>query len=427
MTGSLRDHQLILLLCAFLSIAVAACGAEQGASTDDSIGTIANASGKGVAAEWSIPLSPETPTTEYEAVGQEERLAHRIELRRDREYRPQDNRALFYRVVDGATSRAGRLYVLDSGRNSIDVFDEVLRPVGEIAGSRGAGPGDFGPSGRIAARGTGPCYAYSDRINCWDEEGELISASRIPHGGSVRSLGAVGNDDLVMLVSRGSAPDGVRQRMTIEYLLHDGSLVLLATFDRLPAIWVKRPGIVSNTMLAVSEPAVVTWHDSTFLTPGDEYQVFAYRSPREISWGSRTAWEKLPIDDEIISEAVEKLWERNIRVRPEAIEAPESFPALTAPLHRADLAGYNHSLRVDGHGHLYVFPLIKEERLRIGTAQPKWRPVDVYTADGQRIFSGLVKNASWLGAWGDYVYGVELDSSEEQYLVRYRLIEPFAP
>lgn len=351
-----------------------------------------------------------------------------MSLRRDGSYQPAHDEPTPYRVIDAAATDKGDLYFLDVGSSSIYALDWQLRFISEIAGSRGAGPGDFGIGGRITALPSGPCYGYADRVNCWDRRGRLRRAARLPNVRSIYWLGHNADGGLIFLASAGGAADGIRERVTIGHVNGaDGSFATVADFTRLPAIWVRRPGAVWNTMLAVSEPAVVVGGANTYVTPGEEYQIFAYRGSNELVWATRTAWRRFAVNDEIVSEAVDRLRRRQIYVGPEDFDVPNFFPALTSPTYRSDRVGYGHALRVDGHGHLYVFPLIAEERIRTLDGEDiEWRPVDVYTPDGARVFTGLVTSTSWLAAWGDFVYGVELEpDSGEQQFVRYRLFEPF--
>ena len=54
------------------------------------------------------------------------------------------------------------------------------------------------------------------------------------------------------------------------------------------------------------------------------------------------------------------------------------------------------------------------------------QPVDVYSPDGKRLFSGMIPMLRWGWARGDYVYGARTDPQTEEYTaVRYRLVEPF--
>ncbi len=62
------------------------------------------------------------------------------------------------------------------------------------------------------------------------------------------------------------------------------------------------------------------------------------------------------------------------------------------------------------------------------------RPVDVYSSEGEHLFSGWIDGRfamiidwpSWSTSQGDYVYGIEEDSTtRDQKLIRYLLAEPF--
>ncbi|MGD8817073.1 MAG: hypothetical protein PVJ51_07795, partial [Acidobacteriota bacterium] len=71
-------------------------------------------------------------------------------------------------------------------------------------------------------------------------------------------------------------------------------------------------------------------------------------------------------------------------------------------------------------GHLYVFPFIP------GSWDRPEQPVDVYSTDGEHLFSGMIPMVRWESARGDYVYGIRRDpDTDESTAVRYRLIEPF--
>ena len=78
------------------------------------------------------------------------------------------------------------------------------------------------------------------------------------------------------------------------------------------------------------------------------------------------------------------------------------------------------SLNLDGHGSLYVFPRVPHDWER------EEHPVDVYSADGDLLFSGLMPTRDWRAAWGDFIFTLERDPvTEEQAVIRYRLVEAF--
>jgi hypothetical protein len=84
-----------------------------------------------------------------------------------------------------------------------------------------------------------------------------------------------------------------------------------------------------------------------------------------------------------------------------------------------EYAGAVRALRVDGRGRLYVFPYVPETR---GLDAP----VDVYGADGDLIFSGIMPLFEWGDVVGDYIYTWDpIDHEPLQTVVRYRLDAPF--
>ena len=54
------------------------------------------------------------------------------------------------------------------------------------------------------------------------------------------------------------------------------------------------------------------------------------------------------------------------------------------------------------------------------------RPVDVFSADGEHLFSGMTSMWRWTGAHGDFVYQARVNDETDEYeIVRYTLVEPF--
>jgi len=94
-------------------------------------------------------------------------------------------------------------------------------------------------------------------------------------------------------------------------------------------------------------------------------------------------------------------------------------------------------IKVDGHGHVYVFPYVPK-----GTPPGDPRPVDVYSAQGERLFVGTISGrnfttasatyngpmyeVAWQAADADAVYGLAENTATGDYeVVRLRLVEPF--
>lgn len=172
----------------------------------------------------------------------------------------------------------------------------------------------------------------------------------------------------------------------------------------------------------------VTRGGNICLTGGGEYQVLASSVAGEPRWAMRVPWQRRQPTEQEQRRFVEQLlqadaWGRNR----DLVAALGPWPALS-------------TLRVDGHGHLYVFPTVTQFPGTYGE-----RPVDVYSAEGERLFAGflpvpvtsmtslsmllasplLPAQGPWLAALGDYVYTIEEDDQGEGIVVRYRLVEPF--
>jgi hypothetical protein len=115
---------------------------------------------------------------------------------------------------------------------------------------------------------------------------------------------------------------------------------------------------------------------------------------------------RIPVTEEEIVAAMERARERMPDATRAEIDIPERKPALS-------------HVNVDGHGHLYVFPYINDfEAAEV--------PVDVYSRDGDALFSGWIPAVRWSDARGDFVYGREADDqSGEERIIRYRIVEPF--
>jgi hypothetical protein len=125
----------------------------------------------------------------------------------------------------------------------------------------------------------------------------------------------------------------------------------------------------------------------------------------------RVAWERPPFTREDIDEWISGMPEAlsHLEIDIEGTDWPERFGAIAR-------------LAVDGHGRLYVIPLVG------ASARPSAGhvPVDVFSADGEHLFSGLMEDFEWTAAAGHFVYGIRVNpQSGEREPVRYRLVAPF--
>ena len=148
--------------------------------------------------------------------------------------------------------------------------------------------------------------------------------------------------------------------------------------------------------------------DRLYVTQSDQYQLAALRPSGDFDWALRVAWSLTPFPQDAIDSQVGTIKERFPEVTAGMFTWPEWLPALSR-------------LVVDGHGHLYVFPYVRGSFIE----EHGHRPVDVYSANGDHLFSGFI-NTWWQAAEGEFVYVYEEhDATGEWSVVRYRLVEPF--
>ena len=148
--------------------------------------------------------------------------------------------------------------------------------------------------------------------------------------------------------------------------------------------------------------------DRVYVTTASEYQLGALDAGGNLAWALRVAWEAPSYPQTAIDRQVANLQERYPAVRADMFNWPERLPVLSIIL-------------VDGHDHVYVFPYVRRSYLE----EHEQRPVDVYSPDGDHLFSGFIKTR-WEAAAGDFVYVYEeQEDSGEWAVVRYRLTEPF--
>lgn len=149
-----------------------------------------------------------------------------------------------------------------------------------------------------------------------------------------------------------------------------------------------------------------------YLTASDNYQVLAFASEGAMAWAMRVAYSRPPVSRREIDRAMNIVHRRF----PSAKEAEIDWPAAEPALGR---------LFVDGHGHLYVFPYVAPG------LEPEERQVDVYSAQGERLFSGLMPSLGgpWrnaLAVHADFIHHLRRDTETGEWqVVRYRLVEPF--
>jgi hypothetical protein len=379
-------------------------------------------------AEWTIPVPQGTPVHEYAPVSLQQRAGERIDVVEDLVLgEDRDPQQAFYRPRTVVPDAGGNIYVLDQGNNRIQVFDGAGRYLRTL-GREGEGPGEMSlPIALAVAADRVVLRADRNRLDIWSVDG--------PHVDDVML-----DEDLQVLLGMDDGFVGRRSEWIGEIVMEapparrftfarydpDGqeeSVYLQIDNPPPPVIgWVgARSEFFAGALLArggmlpaFSLQQAASRDGTLFVTTSEEYQVHAF-GPRR--WALRVAWLRDPVTREAIDAEMATVPEALATATPQELGFPERFKAIAG-------------LQVDGHGHLYVFPYfppMDAPRPRGVERAHEPRPVDVYSADGEHVFSGLIDLAAWSGALGDFVYTLRTNpDTEESEVVRYRLVEPFS-
>jgi len=365
-------------------------------------------------AAWTIPAAAGARIVEYGPVPIEERIAE-IELVADLTVGgdPDDANQSFYNPSDIAVAADGRMFVLERGNHRIQAFSST----GEYSttiGREGQGPGEIAQGGEIAVVEDRLVRSGDSKLSVWTLDGEHLGDSALPFRQSFAisrlSPGWVFGTRSEFNEDNTSAERFIRVSLQAE----TGMTFAEATLPRSLVTIVNESGMTIVRLPGPTPAFATTLDGMVYVTAADEYQVHAFDAEGRARWALRTAWERLSVNDVDIERAVLRRTgetpARNLDV-----EWPQLNPAL------ASVAGTQGgpALLVDGHGHLYVFPFVREP------IDGRY-PVDVYAADGERLFAGLIRVTSWKDALKDFVYLFEARESDgEAVAVRYRLVEPF--
>jgi hypothetical protein len=365
-------------------------------------------------AEWTIPVPEETRVIEYIAVPMQERV-DRIDVVEDLAFggQPEDPDQLFYRPSGLAVDAAGRIHVLDRGNHRVQVFDADGAFV-TTWGRQGEGPGEFTDPRWIAAVGERVAVlAGGQRLSVWKVGEGHVADHRLPEANDAAFFAGTAEGNVVLGFH--THPDARRvpdQRRTVVgvFTLEGNETARLGEADDPSSTFeISAEGVADG--LNGPRPSMsvaVAPQGQIYLTAAAEYQVLAAHPTGDLVWALRVAGRPEPLSADQKEAWLSPLRDRYEQVVRFDVDWPDRKPALAG-------------LQVDGHGHVYVFPFV----LR---ATPESEvPVDVYDAEGTRLFSGTIVNRRWRAAHGSFVYDLERDpETAEMKMVRYRLLEPFS-
>jgi len=377
-------------------------------------------------ADWTIPVAEGAAVFEYAPVPLDARADRVIETEYDLVLGadlsvPQQ---VFYRVSGVVPDSEGNIWVSDQGNRHVKVFDPSGAHVRTI-GQEGQGPGEFQRLFYSAIAG-GHFLAMADtrRLSLWTLDGEHVRDMQL-----MKSLtrfagveeGFVARHSTTVEESETAADEQPRENYT--YSLFDLDAHELRTYAEVvqPPTWdtvalgdgdffsIVGGGIIPSwTMRFAVAPNGVF-----YLTTSDEYQLHAYGSQ---TWSLRVAWPRADVTRQHRAIVMNTYRDALYGATESSLPWTDQFRAIT-------------NVEVDGHGHVYVFPFFPplDAPREDGQEAPEIdRPVDIYSADGEHLFSGMISISSWTGALGDHIYlSRDNPDTDEVEVVRVRLVEPF--
>lgn len=364
--------------------------------------------------DWTIDVPEGTLLREYECVPPAERR-ERVVLTRDLVLREALGRA-FYRPSDVATASDGRVYVLDGGNSRIVAFDAGGAPLVEF-GAAGEGPGEWLRVSGFGVAGDEVIVSdvASGRLITFSLDGTHVADHKLEAPLPLRDVVRAG-DALIAPVDEGLpmslrgpphpmvpwivgryTPEGSEISRLIELPGSAKAVVSAAYIGALPVP-------VANPIFAIARNGRV------YATTAEEYQVVAIEPDGDFAWALRANCPVEPMTDERKQQVID------------AYVRPQGERLANATYVWPDRYAAIENLELDGEDRLWVFPYVyRPVGVEPGPESPV--PVDVYSADGELLFSGLVELPSWNAAHGEYLYRLEDDAeSSERVVVRYRVV-----
>ncbi|MFW6198872.1 MAG: hypothetical protein ACOC5E_03520 [Acidobacteriota bacterium] len=345
-----------------------------------------------------------------------------------------DGEPPFYRAGPQAIAPDGTVYLLDLATGEIRLFGPDGTPTGTLGGP-GQGPGELSEVVTTLAVAADRLIAVDElngRLSIWGLDGEFREVVPFPthpeDNGRVAYLELWGLSDgsLAGLYSRPSAG-----RQVLAAVVADSGGRPVAELARMSSRQTRAlvGGRAAPIPVVRPVPQLAVDHDDgIYFTGAEEYEVTAFDRSGARRWELQVDWGRDPLPAEEVDRALGASAEM-LRAMGEAPEVdassvenvPDRLPALGA-------------IKVDGHGHLWVFPYVYWDP-RDPASLPPMVPVDVYDSAGERLYAGRIpsrfalhvdQDPAWSVAWRDSVWGIETDlDTGEQSLVRHRLEEPF--
>lgn len=354
--------------------------------------------------DWTLPVPEDTPVREYVAVPLAERQGRNITLVDDLVIgaRPDDPRYDFSRVRDLAVDEAGRIYVLDGGHSHVHVFDAdggYLRTLGGV----GSEPGQLSRPSNIAIAGDKIVVndLGNDRLSLWGLDGRHIG-DHTPADSPFPTTFMQGFGNGYLVAMHSGRTEQARPQIVATYS-PEGREV--HRFAELPAPEPLRIGrLYALSAMSAVPSAAATAAGDIYLTASAEYQVLALDAGGRARWALNVAWARAGLTDQQKERMLASFRDRVPDLDAEDAVWPEQLPAIT-------------NIAVSDNGLLFVFPYV----FPIGRPAGEY-PVDVYTAEGERVWTGMIERAGWMAARGDFVYSTRWHpETGDTQVVRYFL------
>lgn len=368
-------------------------------------------------ADWAMPVPEGVRVVEHPFTAAADRtqsiaLVEELVLGLD----AADPEQAFYRLRDVDVDDAGNLWVLDAGNHRVQVFD---RDGGFIRsfGRAGQGPGEFESAGELAVVGDRVVVlAARSRLSLFDLQGNHVDDAILADADASLADFFARDDGTFVTgyseIDRTALQAGVSGEIDAVYdvvtLSLDGRQLRRHARVAWKSFVIFGGSGLRPAPLARPFPSFAAFsRGDVYVTDASEYQVFAFDPEGEPKWAMRIAYRPTELNDDLVEQALETARNREPETSRGDLIWPDRLPALS-------------HLRVDGHGHLYVYPYFRSGE------ELEERPVDVYSPAGELLFSGLILDRRWDNADGDYVFAAGSDRVTGELLVwRWRLEEPF--